>query len=215
VGIEAAQQRHVFEPFFTTKPTGQGTGLGLATAYGIVRQSGGAITLTSAPGAGSTFVVWLPDASEAARGVIATPGATRVRPVAPAAAGTILVVDDEASIRRGVRQVLESAGYQVIEAGDGSGGLEVARAHHGPIDLLLTDVVMPRVGGRELARDMARERPSVRVLFMSGYVDSPAVDQGMLDVAEWFLAKPFTADGLLAKVREVLNAPSRHPAPPM
>jgi two-component system cell cycle sensor histidine kinase/response regulator CckA len=215
MGIEPALQRHVFEPFFTTKPTGQGTGLGLATAYGIVHQSGGAITLTSAPGAGSTFLVWLPDASEAASGVIgAAPGTTSVRPAAPAAEETILVVDDEASIRRGVRQVLESAGYQVIEASDGREGLAVLREHHGPIDLLLTDVVMPRVGGRELARDVVRERPAVRVLFMSGYVDTPAVDHGMLDVAEWFLSKPFTADGLLAKVREVLNAPSRHPAPP-
>jgi two-component system cell cycle sensor histidine kinase/response regulator CckA len=216
VGIEPAQQRHVFEPFFTTKPTGQGTGLGLATAYGIVHQSGGTITLRSAPGAGSTFQVWLPDADKVSGGVIAaSAGAARARLDEPTAEETILVVDDEASIRRGVRQVLESGGYQVIEAGDGREGLEVARAHHGPIDLVLTDVVMPRAGGRELARDMVRDRPAVRVLFMSGYVDSPAVDQGMLDVGEWFLAKPFTAEALLAKVREVLNAPSRHPSPPM
>jgi PAS domain S-box-containing protein len=214
VGMEPAQLRHVFEPFFTTKPSGQGTGLGLATAYGIVHQSGGVIRVESTPGAGSSFEVWLPHASEAARGVIAVPGAARPAVLVPDAEETILVVDDEASIRRGVRQVLESAGYQVIEAHDGRDGLEVARAHRGPIDLVLTDVVMPRAGGRELARDVVRDRPTVRVLFMSGYVDSPAVDQGMLDVGEWFLAKPFTADGLLAKVVEVLNAPRRHPSPP-
>jgi two-component system cell cycle sensor histidine kinase/response regulator CckA len=212
VGIEVAQQRHVFEPFFTTKPTGLGTGLGLATAYGIVHQSGGTITLASAPGQGSTFQVWLPRASAASHGLIAAPAGDPA--LAQARAGgheTILLVEDEPSIRRGIRAVLEAAGYQVIEAADGAAGLSVARANRGAIALLLTDVVMPRVGGRELARDVVREQPEVRVLFMSGYVDSPVVDLGLLDVAEAFLAKPFTTETLLARVRKVLDAPSRHP----
>jgi len=220
VGIEPAQQRQVFEPFFTTKPTGQGTGLGLATAYGIVRQSGGAITLESAPGMGSTFSVWLPLAcarsvglSEPAPGQAPTPAVAAPRTGADDVQ-TILLADDDASIRRAIRLVLETAGYLVLDACDGQHGLELARAHRGGLDLLLTDVVMPRVGGRELARDVVRAHPHVRVLFMSGHVDSPAVGHGMLDVAGAFLAKPFTLEVLLAKVRAVLEAPSRHPSVP-
>ncbi len=210
VGIDADKQRHIFEPFYTTKRIGEGTGLGLATAYGIVRQSGGAITLESVPGRGSTFRVWLPRAHESAA-ALAPPVVARGAE-ATGGAETILVAEDEPSIRRAIRQVLEDAGYHVLECSDGHHGLEVARAHGARIDLLLTDVVMPRAGGRELARELTRLRPELRVLYMSGHVDSPAVDQGMRDVAEAFLAKPFTGDLLLVKLREVLLAPSRHPA---
>jgi len=202
-GMDALVQAHVFEPFFTTKPRGKGTGLGLATVYGIVRQSGGHITLDSALGQGATFRIYLPRVEaplDAARGSSPV--------VAPAAGNeTILVAEDERLVRVLAQKVLERAGYRVVVAVGGADALALAERHDGPIHLLLTDVVMPEMNGRDLARRLAALRPGVRVLYMSGYADEAVAQHGVLDPGTAFLQKPFTPEGLAKKVRSVLDEP--------
>jgi signal transduction histidine kinase/CheY-like chemotaxis protein len=198
-GMEPHVLQHLFEPFFTTKPAGKGTGLGLSTVYGIVKQSGGYVWAETEPGAGSRFVVLLPRARDgadtAAAAGEASPGS--------AAGATVLLVEDEESVRSLARRVLARAGYHVLEAGGGRQALEVAAAHDGDIDLLLTDVVMPGGGGPRLAEAMARLRPSTRVLFMSGYPGDSITHHGLpLDVD--LLAKPFAPATLLHRVADAL-----------
>src|SRR5207244_2536606 len=202
VGMDALVQAHVFEPFFTTKPRGKGTGLGLATVYGIVRQSGGHIAVDSAPGRGSAFHSYLPRVAEApersgpARAVVAPAGGRE----------TLLVAEDEQLVRLLARKILEHAGYTVLVATGGPDALRLAGQHRGPIDLLLTDVVMPEMSGRELMHRLAGHRPEMRVLYMSGYADEAVERHGVLDPGTAFIQKPFTPDGLARKVREVLDA---------
>jgi PAS domain S-box-containing protein len=201
-GMDEATLQRVFEPFFTTKGAGKGTGLGLAMVYGIVRQSGGFVEVVSAPGAGATFTVYLPqDHGHEDRGG----RSPRQRPVAHRAAETVLLVEDEASIRRLCRQVLVEQGYHVIEAEDGRDALARATAHAGAIDLLVTDVVMPHLSGRALADRMQATRPGIKVLYVSGYTDDAIVRHGVSENAVAFLAKPFTPEALLGRVREVLD----------
>ena len=204
-GMDADTLSHVFEPFFTTKSKDQGTGLGLSTVYGIVAQSGGDVLVESEPGSGATFRVLLP----LCEGAVA---AAEERPEAPEAGGaeTILLVEDEDMIRKLARDVLTRSGYTVYDAPTGARALEVLRGHEGEIDLLLTDVVMPGMSGPALARVAAGERPSLRVLFTSGYTNEPEaiVD----DPDSGFLGKPFTPQELVAKVREVLEPQVARPS---
>jgi PAS domain S-box-containing protein len=204
VGMDTETLERVFEPFFSTKETGKGTGLGLATVYGIVKQSGGHIVAESAPGAGTTFRLWLPEVEGE------LPEAPVVPPVgsdAPAGSETILLVEDEASVRSLFYEVLTDSGYRVLQASSGEEALKVSRAHAGPIDLLLTDVVMPGMGGREVARLLAAERPCQRVLFASGYTAEAIARQGVLEPGTDLIHKPFTPDALLRRVRERLDRP--------
>jgi two-component system cell cycle sensor histidine kinase/response regulator CckA len=204
VGMSTDVQNRLFEPFFTTKGPGKGTGLGLATVYGIVKQSGGIVDVYSELGMGTTFRVYLPRLD----GAVPTPHA----PDGPALTGrgseTLLLVEDEPSLRDLAREVLESFGYVVVEAAGPEAALERGRAHPGVIHLLVTDVVMPQMNGRQLAAILREERPDMRVLYTSGYTDDAIVRHGVLDARASFLAKPFTPEGLGRKVREVLDAPS-------
>jgi len=206
VGMEPHVLQHLFEPFFTTKPAGKGTGLGLSTVYGIVKQSGGYVWAETERGAGSRFVVLLPRAGDDAEA--ASPAAGEASP-GTAGGATVLLVEDEEAVRSLTRRVLARAGYRVLEAGGGRQALEVAAAHAGDIDLLLTDVVMPGGGGPRLAEEMAQLRPSTRVLFMSGYPGDSIIHHGLpLDVD--LLAKPFAPATLLHRVADALA----HSAPP-
>ena len=203
VGIAPELHERIFEPFFTSKQSGRGTGLGLATVYGITRQSGGAVSVESAPGAGAVFRVWLP------RAQVEPPPLPLGREACEIVGGgeTILVAEDEESSRHAIVHLLQEVGYRVLEARDGQAALSIARTHPGQLHLLLSDVVMPVMGGPELARTLRRERADLRVLYMSGYVDSPVVDHGLLDASQRLLAKPFSLDDLLRAVRQVLEAP--------
>ncbi len=201
VGIDRAAQARLFEPFFTTKEFGKGTGLGLATVYGIVKQSGGYIWVYSEPGRGATFKVYLPRVEQAGEPVAAP------QPPARALGGTetILLAEDEAAVRNLARRVLEKHGYKLLLAATGRDGVQVAEQHAAPIDLLVTDVVMPEMGGRELAQRLTARQPGLKVLFLSGYTDDAIVHHGVLDAGVAFLQKPFKPDDLVRKIREVLD----------
>ncbi len=203
-GMDAETQHRVFEPFFTTKPKGKGTGLGLATVYGIVTQSGGFVSFSSEPRKGTSFRVYLPCAME--------PAAMKMLsgsypPASPRGTETILMVEDDDGVRRLGCQVLEKLGYTVLCAESGHQALDLARDHEGKIDLVLTDVVMPEMSGREVERRLAEAGHAARVLFMSGYSDDAILQHGVLETGVAFLQKPFTPDALGRKVREVLDAP--------
>ena len=204
LGIDAPTRARLFEPFFTTKPPGSGTGLGLATVYGIVRQSNGCIEVESEPGAGATFAVLFPRATGAIDAAPASAPATSERRRGDE---TVLVVEDERAVRRAVVEVLESLGYRVLEAGDAEAARAIAREHRGPIHLLLTDVVMPARGGRELAFELAAERPTLVTLFMSGY--APPGGSGPAIGAADLLEKPFEPDVLARRVRAALDRAAR------
>jgi CheY-like chemotaxis protein len=203
IGMDDHVLAHLFEPFFTTKELGRGTGLGLATVYGIVRQSGGQIQVASRPGEGSTFTVFLPRA-EAAGGGAGTTVATEA-PV-PGGSETVLVVEDEEAVRHLVCRVLRAKGYRVVEAPHAEAALVLAGAMNEPIHLLVSDLVMPGIGGLLLAEQLASSRPAMRVLFMTGYAPEAVDRHGELAAAGALLEKPFTADQLARKVREVLAA---------
>jgi CheY-like chemotaxis protein len=204
VGIDGDAREHIFEPFFTTKDLGKGTGLGLATVLGIVEQSGGTIRCDSEPGIGTTFTVLLPAVDEGNSD--GTPVATRLA-TAPRGTEVILLVEDEDMVRVLARRVLVASGYVVHEARNGREGLSFSEAHPGPIDLLLSDVVMPEVGGRELADGVLGLRPGVKVLFMSGHTEDVILKEGVQHGTP-FLQKPFTPAALAQKVRETLDAPA-------
>jgi two-component system, cell cycle sensor histidine kinase and response regulator CckA len=200
-GIDAATQTRIFEPFFTTKDIGKGTGLGLATVYGIVTQSQGAISVNSAPGRGASFAVYFP-ASEtkeepADDGMIPTQS--------QAGWETVLVVEDQQSVRGFVRNLLMLNGYRVLEAADGSEAMDICRQHPGEIQLVVTDLVMPGMSGRVLAERLAKEQPKVKILYMSGYTDDSVVHTGVAQAGLAFLQKPFSPTTFTHKVREVLD----------
>ena len=199
-GMSREIKARIFEPFYTTKGPGRGTGLGLATVYGVVKQSGGHIRVYSEPGAGTTFKIYFPRTD-------AAPESTH--PAAPTALArgteTVLLVEDEAEVRDLARELLERLGYTVLEASLPTDAVQIARQHVGPIDLLFTDVIMPRMSGRTLAEAIAAERPEAKILFMSGYTDDAIVRHGVLERDTEFLQKPFTAQALATKVREVLD----------
>jgi two-component system, cell cycle sensor histidine kinase and response regulator CckA len=201
VGMDATTQQRIFEPFFTTKAKGKGTGLGLSTVYGIVRQSGGHIDVRSSIGRGTTFEILLPQVS-------ATVPAKAEHPIGaalPRGTETVLVVEDEDAVRLIVRRVLESQGYDIIEARDGNDALRICGQHDGELHLVLSDVIMPGMGGRELARALATSRPGLPILFMSGYNDDGELAGAVGDLEPGVLAKPFTAETLARQVREALD----------
>jgi len=208
VGMDEATCARVFEPFFTTKESGKGTGLGLSTVYGIVKQSNGYIWVYSEPGQGTTLKIYLPRVEE--HEPLARPRARRAAERAPLERNgkeTGLVVEDDDAVRTVVRRTLEGSGYTVVEARDVREATRLASEYEGPIDFLITDLIMPEMSGRDLARRVAQLRPDVRVLYMSGYSDNAVLRQGMLSPDMQFLAKPFTRESLLDKVREILDAP--------
>jgi len=203
IGMDKELQARIFEPFFTTKEVGRGTGLGLSTVYGIVKQSGGHIWVYSEPGRGSTFKVYLPGSPTA------TPTRMLVRPplASLAGTGTILLVEDDEQVRSAARNILTKAGYRVIEHRSAVEAQEVLETVGGePIDLLVTDVIMPVSNGVDLARRVVAARPGLRVLCMSGYTDEAALRSGLIDSGVAFLQKPLTPERLLTKIREVLSA---------
>lgn len=202
-GMDVETQAHIFEPFFTTKEKGKGTGLGLATVYGIVKQSGGYVWVYSEPGRGTSFKVYLPRVWDEQ----STPARDRSNEgrALPQGTETVLLVEDEKGVRELAREYLEMTGYTVIEAENGHTALELAALHAGPIHLLMTDVVMPGISGRELSERVKSIRPGIRVLFMSGYTDQAVVHHGILESDAVLLQKPFTVAALAAKLRDILN----------
>jgi len=200
IGMDAETKARAFEPFFTTKEKGKGTGLGLSTVYGVVKQSGGYIDIESSPAVGTTFKIYLPRVEEAAK-------TERANQPAASFTGTetILVAEDEPSLRNLTCATLEQCGYKVLSAKDGIEALEVSDNHGGPIDLLLTDMVMPGMGGAALAQEITRRRPEIRVAYMSGYTGQAVGSQGPVDPGSVFLMKPFTRELLTRKIREALD----------
>ena len=204
VGMDSETQAHIFEPFFTTKELGKGTGLGLATVYGVVKQSSGWIWVYSEVGKGTTFKIYLPQVDEQ----LQAPEPSKTRSQAPGGTETILVVEDQDSIRELTREFLKDSGYTILEARNGTEALQLAERYEGTIDLLVTDVVMPNMGGRELAHRLSVVRPLIKVLYMSGYAENSAAESGILDHTSVWLQKPFSLNTLLHKVREGLDAGS-------
>ena len=200
-GMDAATRERIFEPFFTTKPLGQGTGLGLSTVYGIVKQAGGHICVYSEPGQGTTFKVYLPSVQQA---VVATQD-VRAAATAPVGTETVLLCEDDPAVRDLTVRLLADAGFTVLAAEDAGQALRVAAAQPGRIDLLLTDVVMPDMNGPKLAEALKTQRPEIKTLFMSGYTSNMIARHGVLEKNVEFLEKPFNRRDLLRRVREVLD----------
>jgi CheY-like chemotaxis protein len=202
LGMNDNVLEHLFEPFFTTKERGKGTGLGLATVYGIVKQNDGYIWVYSELGKGTTFRIYLPRVqgtgsdSPPAVGHVGTTRGTEV----------VLVVEDDHTVRKMAEEILVRQGYQVLTAGGGLEAIKVSQGHKGSIDLLLTDVILPQMNGRDLARRVHSIKPGLRVLYMSGYSGSVISDKGILEEGDVFLSKPFTMETLTHKVRMVLDA---------
>jgi two-component system, cell cycle sensor histidine kinase and response regulator CckA len=200
-GIASEHLAHIFEPFYTTKDAGKGTGLGLATVYGIVKQSGGFIWVYSEPGLGTTFKIYLPQVqAEFADGRGAASSAK-----SPYGCETLLLVEDETAVRESEREFLLRHGYKVLEAKNGEEAVRLSRSHNGPIHLMITDVVMPTMGGAEVAELLSGERPDMRVLYVSGYAENTVLSHGKIDVQHYFLSKPFALRALGRKVREVID----------
>jgi CheY-like chemotaxis protein len=205
-GMDRETQTHIFEPFFTTKPPGQGTGLGLSTVYGIVEQSGGRIGFQSAVERGTRFVIYLP----LQRAATAVPERLARQTPVKGGSETILLAEDDELVRRMVRKLLVAAGYVVLEARHGADALLVSREYAGPIDLLLTDVVMPELNGLRLAHLLGSERPDTGVVFMSGYARDEVDRRGLMEPGVVFIHKPFTAAQLTEAVRSTLDRRSPH-----
>ena len=199
-GIPEQIRQHIFEPFFTTKERGAGTGLGLSTVYGIVKQSGGYVAVESTPGSGSTFRIAFPQT-----GNQTSPAATGSAPEPERSSGeTVLVVDDEDGVRRMLTMLLERRGYRVLVANGGTQALEISDTYPGRIALLITDVMMPRMNGKELSERLIAKRPGLRVLFMSGYTDHQIIERGLIDAGTAFIQKPFSTSEFTDKVQELL-----------
>jgi PAS domain S-box-containing protein len=203
IGMSPETVAHIFEPFYTTKESGQGTGLGLSTVYGIVKQSGGYIWVYSEPGKGTTFKVYLPRVAEQ---VESKPQPAEI-PAAGRGSETILLVEDEEAVRELASRILSAKGYSVVAAKSTAEAQQFAEKHRGEIHLLLTDIIMPGTSGRELARRITRRHPRTRVLYMSGYTDNVLAQGGVLEAGLSFLQKPFTPGALAQKVRDVLDSP--------
>jgi CheY-like chemotaxis protein len=200
-GMNEHVKSHLFEPFFTTKPLGQGTGLGLATCFGIVKQNAGHIEVHSELGSGTTFELYFPQVQAKVE-----PSRVRITPAESAGGGeTVLLVEDEQVVRELAVVILREKGYAVVEAVNGEEGLRLARQHDGKIDLVLTDVVMPIMGGKEMADVLRTSHPDTKVLFTSGYADNALMHQGVLPPGISFLQKPYLTATLTRKVREVLD----------
>jgi CheY-like chemotaxis protein len=200
-GMSAAVQAHLFEPFFTTKAPGKGTGLGLSTVYGIVTQSGGSITVETAPGKGAAFVIVLPAANAAEEAV--APAAAARTPLRRSE--TVLLVEDEEQVRELAALALQRAGYHVVQAQHPQDAIELMARHTGPVHLILTDVVMPGMNGRVMVEKLVSRFPDARILFMSGYTDDALAPLGVAPADVAFLNKPFTPNELAERVREVLE----------
>jgi CheY-like chemotaxis protein len=198
----------LFEPFFTTKKPGKGTGLGLSIVHGIVKQSHGHILVSSTPGVGTTFTIYLPCAEESAD---VRPSPTPM-PITASGSETVLVVEDEAQVRALECGLLKASGYTVLAANHGEEALRVCHEYSGPIHLLLTDLIMPHMNGRELARQVVTSRPSTKVLYVSGYPDDTLLTAGLARSKEPFLQKPFASDALLRTVRNLLDDTADPPA---
>ena len=201
IGMNEATRRRIFEPFFTTKAAGKGTGLGLSMVYGAVEQGGGAVAADSAPGGGSVLRIYLPCVGDPLPAGMEAAAAD-----APGGGETILLVEDEPAIRDVTGRLLKAAGYVVLQAPDGAAALDLLERHGGHIDLLLTDVVMPGINGRELAAQAARTHPFMKVLYMSGYTDDVILRRGLLADPRCFIAKPYTSPQLRQKIRDVLDS---------
>jgi two-component system, cell cycle sensor histidine kinase and response regulator CckA len=201
VGIEQANHARIFEPFFTTKDPGKGTGLGLSTVYGIVQQSGGHITVDSAPGRGAAFTVFLPRHIGSEPAPVSKVDRRRL----PGGTETLLLVEDEAAVRSSARRLLERQGYQVLEARHGADALRIVEESGRPIDLVVTDLVMPEMGGKELAERLRAHRPGLKVLFMSGYTEKAIAAGGVMPPNTGFVEKPFTVEQLMRRLREILD----------
>src|ERR1035441_3088967 len=200
-GMDSATRQNIFEPFFTTKPRGKGTGLGLATVYGMVKQSGGDIWVYSEPGQGTTFKLYFPRVAEP----VSPGGFEEPEHARRDAAETLLLVEDETQVRELEVRMLTQLGYQVLAAANGEEALEVSRAHQGKISLLVTDVVMPNMSGKQVAEYLLLRRPDLRVLYLSGYTANTIGHHGVLDSSVDFLTKPFTREALARKIREILS----------
>ena len=199
-GMSAETQAHIFEPFFTTKGPGKGTGLGLATVYGVVKQSGGSIYVHSEPGCGASFQIYLPRVADAV-----VPEAGNIPSLRPRGRETLLLVEDDDSVRSLARTILCNSDYDVLEASGPTEALRCAKEHAGSIDMLVTDLVMPVMSGRVLSEHLTSLRPDIKVLYVSGYTDDAVVRNGLLEEEVAFLQKPFTPQALACKVREVLD----------
>jgi CheY-like chemotaxis protein len=200
-GMSREVQEHLFEPFFTTKPKGKGTGLGLATTYGAVKQAGGTVEVYSEVGMGTTFKLYLPCVSEKAERWAREDRSADL----PGGTETVLLVEDEQIVRDVAQRILARLGYRVLTAANGGEALLLTEGHEGRIDLVMTDVVMPGMSGRELANRLARLHPEMKVLYTSGYTENVVVHHGVIDAGLSFLGKPYTAQALARKVRDVLD----------
>ena len=203
-GMDLETQSHIFEPFFTTKEVGKGTGLGLSTVYGIIKQSGGSLWVYSEVGKGTTFKIYLPRVDEIVENDVSEVNAADFR-----GQETVLLVEDEEVVRNLSREILETYGYSVLVAANGRDGLSVGKEFQGPIDLVITDVIMPLMSGPEMAEGLRTSRPGTRVLFMSGFTDDAIVHHGVLDERVSFIQKPFSPEALASKAREVLDQLAR------
>ena len=198
----------LFEPFFTTKGPAGGTGLGLSTVYGIIKQSGGFIAVNSTPGLGTTFAIYLPQVDEPIESAVSPPSVSTLH-----GTETILLVEDDGDVRELIRKMLERYGYSVLEARDAADALRIEETQRGPIDLLVSDLIMPGLRGPDLAQRLVRRRPAIKVLYVSGYANQVALERGSISARASLLQKPFTSRTLATKVRESLDAPLRPPAP--
>jgi two-component system cell cycle sensor histidine kinase/response regulator CckA len=201
IGMDATTQSKIFEPFFTTKAPGHGTGLGLATVYGTVKQIGGFIWVYSEPGHGATFKVYLPRESAPA-----APVEPSAAPVVSRRRETVLLVEDDDAVRLAVRRTLEKVGYRILEARDGHEGLQVSNTYEGDIDVLVTDLMMPKMDGRALASAVVATRQAIRVVFTSGYTDDAVLRQGLIDSTHSFVQKPFTGDQLAHTISGLMES---------